>query len=145
VYNCVYRNNLFVGGGRWAMEFTPPMHDCDFDYDGFGGGPWDIFMKWNNVRYTTFDEAKAKAPVEKHAVLVDAATAFASGVQQPDTVQTEYAPAVADLRLKAGCAAVDAGEVLPGFNDGFAGKAPDLGAYEVGEELPHYGPRPEAP
>lgn len=144
VYNCVYRNNLFIGGGKRAMNFDPPMVDCDFDYDGFGGGPWEIFMKWNNLRYTTFDEAKAKAPVEKHAVLVDAATAFASGLQRPDTLQTEYAPTVVDLRVKAGCAAIDAGEVLPGFNDGSAGKAPDLGAYEVGEELPHYGPRPEA-
>jgi hypothetical protein len=38
---------------------------------------------------------------------------------------------------------VDAGEVLPGFNDGFTGKAPDIGAYELGQELPQYGPRPE--
>ena len=37
----------------------------------------------------------------------------------------------------------DAGKVLPGFNDGYAGKAPDLGAYELGVELPHYGPRVE--
>ena len=35
------------------------------------------------------------------------------------------------------------GNPLPGFNDGFAGKGPDLGAYELGQELPHYGPRPE--
>ena len=42
-----------------------------------------------------------------------------------------------------GAMTIDAGEVLPGFNDGFKGKAPDLGAYELGEELPHYGPRPE--
>jgi hypothetical protein len=38
---------------------------------------------------------------------------------------------------------VDAGEVIPNINDGFRGTAPDLGAYEAGEELPHYGPRPE--
>jgi hypothetical protein len=50
---------------------------------------------------------------------------------------------VVDLRLKAGSAAIDAGEPLPGFNDGFAGKGPDLGAYEVGQEIPLYGPRPE--
>ena len=54
-------------------------------------------------------------------------------------------PTKIDLPLKGGCAVVDAGEVLPGFNDDFTGKAPDLGAYEVGQELPHYGPRPEKP
>ena len=35
----------------------------------------------------------------------------------------------------------DAGVRLPNVNDGYAGKAPDLGAYEVGEPVPHYGPR----
>jgi hypothetical protein len=30
---------------------------------------------------------------------------------------------------------------LPNVNDGFTGKAPDLGAYEVGQTVPHYGPR----
>jgi hypothetical protein len=144
VYNCVYRNNLFIGGGKRAFDFDPPMNDCDFDYDGFGGGPWEqIFMKWNTVRYQTFDEMKAKAPIEKHAVLVDAATAFAGGILAPPATETEYDPAKNDARLKEGCAGVDAGEVLPGFNDGFAGKAPDLGAYELGAELPQYGPRPE--
>jgi hypothetical protein len=37
--------------------------------------------------------------------------------------------------------AIEAGEVLPGFNDGHQGKAPDLGANELGDPLPHYGPR----
>jgi len=30
---------------------------------------------------------------------------------------------------------------LPNITDGFLGKAPDLGAYEYGAPLPHYGPR----
>jgi hypothetical protein len=46
-----------------------------------------------------------------------------------------------DLRLRPGSAAIDAGEVVPGISDHFAGKAPDLGAYEAGDPLPHYGPR----
>jgi hypothetical protein len=32
--------------------------------------------------------------------------------------------------------------VIPNVNDGFAGSAPDLGALEVGQPLPIYGPRP---
>jgi hypothetical protein len=47
-----------------------------------------------------------------------------------------------DLRLKPRSAAVDAGVRLPGVNDGYQGAAPDLGAYELGQDLPHYGPRP---
>lgn len=126
VRNTVFRNNLFIGTtAPFAFENTAKMVDCDFDYDGFGGGPWKLFLKWNEVRYATFEEMKKKAPVYRQAVLVDPASVGA------------------DQRLKAGSAAIDAGEILPGVNDGFAGKAPDLGAYEQGQEVPHYGPRPE--
>jgi hypothetical protein len=34
--------------------------------------------------------------------------------------------------LKVGSSGFDAGEVLPNFNDGFTGKAPDIGAHEAG-------------
>jgi hypothetical protein len=43
--------------------------------------------------------------------------------------------------LKPGSKAVDAGVTIPTVNDGFAGRAPDLGALEVGKAAPHYGPR----
>jgi hypothetical protein len=46
-----------------------------------------------------------------------------------------------NFRLKAGGAAVDAGVRIPTVNDGFAGKAPDLGALEIGMPEPKYGPR----
>ena len=46
-----------------------------------------------------------------------------------------------DMTLKAGCNVVDAGAILPNINDGFIGTAPDLGAYELGQPLPTYGPR----
>ena len=51
-------------------------------------------------------------------------------------------PDEVDLRLREGSAAVDAGAILPNITDGYTGKAPDLGAYELGKESPHYGPRP---
>jgi hypothetical protein len=31
--------------------------------------------------------------------------------------------------------------VIPNVTDGYTGKAPDLGAYEFGAPVPHYGPR----
>ena len=45
------------------------------------------------------------------------------------------------LQAEAGSAAVDRGMALPNVTDGFAGAAPDLGALEVGQAAPHYGPR----
>jgi hypothetical protein len=44
--------------------------------------------------------------------------------------------------LKPGAAAIDRGIRLPNVNDGFSGSAPDLGALEAGQPVPHYGPRP---
>jgi hypothetical protein len=51
-------------------------------------------------------------------------------------------PAKYDLRLRPGAAAVDRGVPIPGINDRFAGRAPDLGAYELGAPVLRYGPRP---
>jgi len=38
-----------------------------------------------------------------------------------------------DFRLADGSDPVDAGTVLPGYTDGFTGAAPDIGAYELGQ------------
>jgi hypothetical protein len=139
VRNSVYRNNLFLGTEGRAYDCSPPMLDCDFDYDGFGGASGPIFLKWKNVRYPTLAQVKAKSPVYRHAVIVDPATAFASGIRPPVDTKRSFDPV--DLRPSATSAAIDAGAVLPGLNDDFAGRAPDLGAYELGSPLPHYGPR----
>jgi len=142
VGNFVHRNNLFIGTeANYAFESTATMVDCDFDHDGFGGGPWKMFMKWNRVRYGNFGEVKQRAPVYRNAVLVGRASPFASGIAAPGDVKTQFDCRKIDLRLKAIGAAIDAGQVLPGFNDEFTGKGPDLGAYELDAELPHYGPR----
>ena len=141
ISNCVYRNNLFVGtADKYAFDYQGPAEDCDYDYDGFVGGPFNNFMKWNGQRYATIKDVHAKAPIEKHAVHIDSVAVFASGVQPPAS-EKEQVKSPPDLRLAPGTALIDAGEPLPGFNDGFAGAAPDLGAYEVGAEVPHYGPR----
>jgi hypothetical protein len=141
VSNCIMRNNLFIGTkGNYAYESTAPMRRCDFDYDGFGG-TWKQFLKWNRTRYDTIAAARKNAPVYRNAVRVNPATIFASGIKPPVDTKTKFAIGINDLRIKAGSAGVDAGVALHNINDGFTGKAPDLGAYELGAKLPHYGPR----
>ena len=56
-------------------------------------------------------------------------------------VQMLYKAEDFDFRLKPGSAAIDRGVVLPNVTDGFSGRAPDLGALELGQNPPHYGPR----
>lgn len=141
VRNSLSRNNLFVGtSGNYAFECTAPMRECDFDYDGFAGGPFRLFLRWNDARYTSLAEVRRRAPVYKHAVQLATAGLFASGSLPPADVAQQRKPGF-DFRLAPRSAAVDAGAVLPGWNDGFHGDRPDLGAYELGDPLPHYGPR----
>lgn len=141
--NCVFRNNLFVGtAAPYAFECTAPAEQCDFDYDGFAGGPFPLFLKWNGVRYETAEQVRAKAPIYRHVRTPDAGTLFERGVRAPQDAAGQLPIEANDLRLARGSGAVDAGEPLPGINDGHAGKSPDLGAYEAGAVLPHYGARP---
>ncbi len=141
VTNCVSRNNLFIGtAGNYAYETTAKMRDCDFNYDGFGG-QWTKFLKWNKVRYDSIEAVRQKAPVYRHVIRVDPRGLFQSGVQAPGDIKTQFPPKTNDLRLSHRNRAIDAGVVLPNINDNFAGKAPDLGAYELGSPMPHYGPR----
>ncbi|MBA2480051.1 MAG: hypothetical protein H0V44_05260 [Planctomycetes bacterium] len=141
VSDCWFRNNIFIGTSGRALNLDCPQAGCDFDFDGFGGWSGDVFLKFDGVKYATPEEAKAKAPIETHAVLLDPATTFASGLVPPSDAADKHDPVEFDL--KPGSPAIDGGEILPGLNDGFAGKAPDIGAREVGAPPVHYGPRPE--
>ncbi|HYE05975.1 MAG TPA: right-handed parallel beta-helix repeat-containing protein [Planctomycetota bacterium] len=143
IRRCVSRNNLFIGFGedRYATSFDMAMEDCDFDYDGFGGGPWGNFCKWNKVKYPTL-EAMREAPIHHHSLVVDPKTTFAAPLAAVTDENAQRAIGD-DVALAADATAIDAGLALPGINDGFAGKAPDLGAYEFSVAAPHYGPRPK--
>jgi hypothetical protein len=92
-------------------------------------------LKWNGTRYHTAVDAR-QGPGDTRLSSIQ--RVFASDVRAP-TRNASHQPA--DLRLHQPSAAIDAGQPLPGLNDGFAGTAPDLCAYEFGEALPHYGPR----
>ncbi len=152
VNDVLTRNNLFVGTSGLALRSTGAMIRCDFDRDGYGeaGGPgsgpgaFTVFAEWNGRRYGTPDAATRSGQLYRHhgAVLLDARQNFASGLRAPDDSDVRYAGETIDPRLGPGSRAVDAGVVLPNFNDGFTGTAPDLGCCELGRPLPHYGPRP---
>jgi len=136
------RNNLFLGTRGTALPTTGRMTTCDFDNDGLGGFT-GAFAEWNRKTYKTAGDAKAAGVLyrEHGAILLDPRACFASGLVPPADTNTTFRGEELDYRLKADGPAVDKGVVLPNFNDGFKGKAPDLGALEVGEPMPHFGPR----
>jgi hypothetical protein len=98
-------------------------------------------------QYKSLAEYSKATGQDAHSVLVDY-DIFMNvpklDAQDRRTVQRVYKAEAFDFRLKPGSAAVDKGTVVPGITTGFAGQAPDLGALEVGQAPPHYGPRNEA-
>ncbi|HEY2384088.1 MAG TPA: hypothetical protein VGK48_23180, partial [Terriglobia bacterium] len=92
-------------------------------------------------RFKTLKEYSEATGQDGHSVLVDYDVFEKVAPPGPDP-RTLYKPADFDFQLRPGSVAVDAGVRLSNINDDFTGRAPDLGAYEVGKPEPHYGPRP---
>lgn len=149
------RNNLFLGGsnddgmpgsfdpgpGRILQVSTLDTSTSSFDFDGFGSTTMRFDGRYGATRFDDFAGLTSMTS-EANAVQVDMSV-FASAPAFPGSVFGGGEPP--DLRLADGSAAVDVGEPIPNVNDGFAGGAPDLGAYELGSALPPYGPRNGAP
>jgi hypothetical protein len=137
------RNNLYVtAGASQAFDITCPMNNADFDYDLFAGGPFKTFARWNGARFASIEEFREKAGEEKHGIVVDGTQGiFASNLQPPAAQNERMDPSAADVKLAPGSPAIDKGEPLANANDGFKGAAPDVGAFELGDALPQYGPR----
>ncbi len=109
------------------------------------GGPVDYASPREVRRFKTLAEYQRATGQDRNSRAVDYSVFVNAG--PPDfTNPTKLAsPSEVDLRLRPRSRAVDSGTVLPGITNGFTGRTPDLGAYEQGVELPHYGPRAAPP
>lgn len=162
VSNAHFANNLFLGTDRPGSGISSiggPTAYSTYDYDGYrpntgveenytwagagqgggrGQGPAGLRFK------TLADLARATGQ-ETHGIEVDydvferlqppASPPNAGNYGKP------YEAADLNFSLKSGGKAVDAGVKIPNVNSGFSGRAPDLGAYEVGQPPVVYGPR----
>ena len=158
--NYHFRNNLILG---WIPSETVFSVDTftsytSSDYNGFCPAPeaavsfvWkspppDTLKDYTEPRmenkFVTLAEYSQATGQDKNSILID--YQIFSNVVPPDTVNISrvYQAKNLDFRLKPNSAAVDAGCILPNINDDFTGIAPDLGALEVGQPMPIYGPRP---
>jgi hypothetical protein len=131
--------------------------DSSSDYNGYRPNPGAaVAFRWNvgpppapgaaESGFATLADYVKATRQDQHSVTLeyDVFVNVPPLTRDPKTVQRLYDFRDFDFRLRTGSAAIDRGIVLPNINDGFAGKAPDLGALEAGEPLPIYGPRPAA-
>jgi len=146
--NTVFRNNLFLGT-EYAFEFTTVADEGfrDFDFNAWGtsreiGNPGDPWFKWDNIRYDRLADLWAIG-VELNGVEADFSDL--TNPQLPPAWNQPAEPGSRDLRLVPGATEIDSGVALANLNGGFVIHGPpDMGAFELGEPLPSYGPRPWA-
>jgi hypothetical protein len=138
-------------GAAFSFQWNSPPSNIRADYSGLllGRGPVRGSPAANPTlevrRFATLAEYSRATHQDQHSVAVDY-DIFVNvpplDAQDIKKVQKLYKAEDFDFRLKPGSAAIDRGVVLPNITDGFAGQAPDLGALELGQTPPHYGPRP---
>ncbi len=160
-----FRNNLFLGNelDKPALSSMSYTSYTSFDYNGYRNKPdAESLFSWSQPKNKLQDFALAGRRGDEDGVpqSFDSLEAFSAATgQEQNGVMLDYDVLVKveppdaknggrvfqleefDFRLNSGSAAVDAGVELPGLTDGYKGKAPDLGAYELGKPLPIYGPR----
>jgi len=165
--NTHWRNNLILGENSAPAIFSVNSFTgyTSSDYNGFRPNPGsEVAFQWaapkapatvdyahkdhavtlDTRRFRDLDEYRRATGQDAHSVLVD--YDVFTNVRRLDahdaaSVQKVYKAEDFDFSLRAGSAAIDRGVVLPNVNDGFTGRAPDLGALEAGKPAPHYGPR----
>lgn len=142
-----FRNNLFLGGegnpkAALAMMTGTLTPYSTMDYDGYRRNAPGPLVRWFNGRmrevYDTLDAFSEATGLEPHGLMVDYDVFVKAAPPRPG-VTSDFAQV--DLRPRQGASIVDRGVPLPGINDGYSGKAPDLGCYELGAAVPRYGPR----
>jgi hypothetical protein len=165
--NIHWRNNLMLGqnSAPAVLSVTTFTSYTSSDYNGFRVNPGaQTSFVWTSPpagvasdftgpghtatlearRFTSLAEYAAATGQDRNSVAVDY-DVFMNvrrlDAQDAATVQKLYRADEFDFRLKPSSAAVDRGVPLATVTEGFAGKAPDLGALEVGQPAPHYGPR----
>jgi hypothetical protein len=165
--NVHWRNNLFLGENSAPAIFSVNSFTrySSSDYNGFRPNPGaDAAFQWalpkgtmaavypepgrqaelESRTFRTLADYSAATGQDRNSVLIDYdifVNVPALDAADSESIQKVHSHEGLDFRLKPGSAAVDRGVPLANVNDGFTGRAPDLGALESGKPLPHFGPR----
>jgi hypothetical protein len=149
--HAVLRNNIFVGGSHPGHTGDPIAIEtigvrADLDFDGWYQALPQRFAQYGDDFYPTLEDFRSGTGMETGGRLVDLGI-FVDAEEPPlgsylgqEGFPPAYDPGSQDLRLLPQSAAIDAGMILPNITDAYVGASSDLGAYELGVEIPVYGP-----
>ncbi len=152
-------NNLVLGVNRKAplMRINSYSNYSVAEHNGYRFNPeaphayeWDtpaldIGMDWTKPtekrKFKSLAEVQAAVGQEHGSIQVDYQDLVRASSPVREDVQRLYKPEDYDFSPAPGSALIDAGKLLPTINDGYQGKAPDIGAFEAGAAPKQYGPR----
>ncbi len=161
--NSHFRNNLIMGTGmqgRPVAIFPFATSYSTSDYNGYCPNPgennyrwvspangtsadYSITMQENGKSFNTLKNLSETSGLDRHSIEVGYDIFENLRAPDPSKPGLVYHAVDFSFNLKPDSKAVDGGIKIPGINDDFKGKAPDLGALESGRDLPVYGPRGE--
>ena len=148
--NVHFRNNLFLGKdipNRGIMTWANATNDYSSDYNGYRpnrnvAAQYSWLAPGADLRsFSTLAEFQKAVGQEAHGIEVDFDVFENLAPPDPKRRYQVYHSMDLNFRLRTNSKAIDAGLLLPTINDNFTGKAPDLGAIELNQPEPHYGPR----
>lgn len=132
--NTVTRNNIFDCPGRLASNRDVDV-DGDYDYDF----------------YTGYDRGRAKEPNRLRGKMAYIPSHYLEYYPAPVTTKIEWGRIavkqgnternITDPVVTVPNSIIDGGIPIPNFNDNFTGKAPDVGAFEIGVSPLRFGRR----
>lgn len=138
--NCVSRNNIFDVPGNLATDLEKEPAS-DYDYDYFSGNDRGTAQEKHGIRVGTTPSG-TRLYVESYKLEFYPRKTINSIKWGALPYQFgEKKVTITDPVLWVKNPMIDGGIVIPGFNDTYTGKGPDLGAFEVGAPPLEFGRR----
>jgi len=143
----IIQNNLAIGPAQESLpvlRLAPGKQDAKHisDYNAYRSGlsnnPWFS----GKQKASSLEEFQELTGFEMHSILADLSVFTKADEEAVFAKGKQFVlPGSVDLSPAEGSPVIDAGAVIPGINDDFKGKAPDIGALEFVKAMPVFGPR----
>jgi len=137
--NSHFRNNIFVGRPNLATHTSY----TSFDYNAWKEGPVTYGEPSNEgaTEFASLAEFAANTGMETNGRMIEYSDF--EKLKRPLLKLRTYDPSEINFHLQVESTVEDAAVVITGLPRQLPiGNGPDMGAWELGQDRPHYGPRP---